>query len=133
MPLCPSTANSLKSTPGVPTLAIPCPPWTCCRPLFERFGLPRSGKLLDIACGEGSFAAAMAGSGWQVSGIDGSPDMIELAQERAQKENVVVDFSVQDMRQPFPHCDVDLITCWYDSLNYLLTTDDLSKVFSNAI
>lgn len=88
--------------------------------------------LLDIACGEGSFAIMMAKLGYNITGIDQSQQMIELARARAQKENVSVNFMVEDMRSlPFEDA-FDLVTCFFDSLNYLLTFHDLKDAFKNA-
>jgi SAM-dependent methyltransferase len=86
-------------------------------------------NVLDIACGEGSFAVAMAKRGYQVTGIDQSYEMISLAEERAQQENLSVQFLVEDMRSmPFED-KYDLVTCFFDSLNYLLTIKDLHQTF----
>jgi len=88
--------------------------------------------LLDIACGEGSFAIMMAKLGYNMTGIDQSQQMIELAQARTKKENVSVNFLVEDMRSlPFEDA-FDLVTCFFDSLNYLLTFHDLKEAFQNA-
>jgi SAM-dependent methyltransferase len=100
--------------------------------LFERLGVSSGGKLLDIACGEGSFSIALAPQGWDTAGIDQSPDMIELARKQAKLQHVDVKYFVQDMRKPFPLSDINLVTCWYDSLNYLLTEQDLRSVFQNT-
>ena len=54
--------------------------------------------ILDIACGEGTFAVAMANRGFQVTGVDRSPQMLGFAKERAERENVDVEFLHQDMR-----------------------------------
>jgi len=43
--------------------------------------IPTGGKILDIACGEGRNAAALAAKGFQVSALDFS----QVALERAQK------------------------------------------------
>jgi SAM-dependent methyltransferase len=101
--------------------------------VFERFNIPSSGSLLDIACGEGSFSTAMAKQGWKAAGLDQSPDMIDLARKQADQLGVEVEYFVQDMRLPFPLHDFDLLTCWYDSLNYLLEPQGLSQVFQNAL
>jgi len=100
--------------------------------LFELYGIHSSGRLLDLACGEGSFSVAMAKQGWQVCGIDQSPDMINLARQQALLNEVEIVYFTQDMRQPFPLHGLDLVTCWYDSLNYLLTGQDLLVVFKNV-
>ncbi len=98
---------------------------------LDEFGIePR--HMLDIACGEGSFAVGMAKKGYTVTGVDRSPQMIALAQERAQDAGVDVDFRVEDMRTlPFEG-EFDLITCFFDSLNYLLTVQGLHNAFQSA-
>ncbi len=88
--------------------------------------------LLDIACGEGSFAVAMAGAGYQVTGVDQSAEMIALARERAQDTDVEVVFAVEDMRSLRFSAEFDLATCFFDSLNYLLTVKDLQDAFRCA-
>lgn len=99
--------------------------------VLERFGV-KPQMLLDLACGEGSFAVAMAKKGFQVTGVDLSPYILQFARERAQQENVNAEFLLQDMRSlPFEE-RFDLVTCWYDSLNYLLELEDLEKAFAGA-
>ncbi len=89
-------------------------------------------RLLDVACGEGSFAVAMAKQGFQVTGIDQSQRMIDLACVRAREAEAAVDFFVADMRDlPYKN-DFDLITCFFDSMNYLLTIRDLQEAIQCA-
>jgi len=88
--------------------------------------------LLDIACGEGSFAVAMAQQGYCVTGVDRSHQMIDLACARANQANVAVDFQVEDMRHLSFDNDFDLVTCLFDSMNYLLTIKDLQDAFRCA-
>lgn len=47
-----------------------------------------SGDLLDFGCGAGDVALGMAGNGWQVTGCDISPGMIETASARTGAEGV---------------------------------------------
>ncbi len=99
--------------------------------VLERFAAgPRA--LLDLACGEGTFSVIMAKKGFQVTGIDLSPQMLQFARERAEKENVNVEFLVQDIRSLLFEERFDLVTCWYDSLNYLLQLEDLEKTFNGV-
>jgi ubiquinone/menaquinone biosynthesis C-methylase UbiE len=99
--------------------------------VLERFGVkPR--MILDLACGEGSFAVAMAKKGVQVTGVDLSSHILQFAREHAKKENVSVEFLLQDIRSlPFEE-RFDIVTCWYDSLNYLLELEDLEKAFAGV-
>jgi ubiquinone/menaquinone biosynthesis C-methylase UbiE len=99
--------------------------------VMEHFGLwPR--KILDLACGEGTFAVTMANMGLQVTGVDLSPEMLEIARQRAATEGVRVKFLHQDMRSLSLRGRFHLITCWFDSLNYLLEIDDLSRTFAGV-
>ena len=88
--------------------------------------------VLDIACGEGSFAIVMSNLGYNVTGVDQSQQMIDLAKERAQKDNEPINFHTEDMRELPYEDDFDLVTCFFDSLNYMLTIKDLQEAFQSA-
>ena len=99
--------------------------------ILKQYGIPNSGKLLDVACGEGSFALSMSKEGWQVTGIDQSEEMLRLARHRAQQAKLDINFLKHDMRFLDFSDEFDIVTCWFDSLNYMLTTDDLQSTFNN--
>ena len=96
--------------------------------ILEQFNVCPT-TILDLACGEGTFIVEMAKKGFDVTGIDLSPQQMEFAQEKAEKENVYAEILIQDMRSFVLKKKFDLITCWYDSLNHLLTLEDLEKTF----
>jgi SAM-dependent methyltransferase len=93
--------------------------------LAETYGLSTSGKLLDVACGNGVFGIGMAQRGWQVTGVDQSPTQIALAVE--QGGDLPIDWRVGDMRELAFENEFDFVTCWFDSLNYMLTPEDLKS------
>jgi len=88
--------------------------------------------LLDVACGEGSFAIAMSKLGCQVTGVDQSQQMIDLAKHQADQERQNVRFLVSDMCLMSFEDEFDLVTCFFDSLNYLLTIKELYQTFQNV-
>jgi 2-polyprenyl-3-methyl-5-hydroxy-6-metoxy-1,4-benzoquinol methylase len=88
--------------------------------------------ILDVACGEGTFAIAMTKAGFKVTGIDQSPKMLEIARKKARAEGVIITFHEMDMRQLELKTTFDLVTCWFDSLNYLLAIDDLTSTFNGV-
>jgi SAM-dependent methyltransferase len=88
--------------------------------------------ILDIACGEGSFAVEMSQKGFSVTGIDQSPRMIKLALEKNGDEGCGAKFFVKDMRELQFKEDFDLVTCFFDSLNYLLSVKDLMQTFKGV-
>jgi ubiquinone/menaquinone biosynthesis C-methylase UbiE len=85
-------------------------------------------SMLDLACGTGTVAIAMAGKSWQVQGLDGSAEMLRQAEEKTPAD-VTIRWSQQDMRSFSSAEPVNLVTCLYDSLNYMLINDDLVAVF----
>jgi SAM-dependent methyltransferase len=58
--------------------------------------------------------------------------MLAIARERAAKEDLEVKFLQQDMRSLSLRGRFDLVTCWFDSLNYLLEVDDLAQAFAGV-
>jgi ubiquinone/menaquinone biosynthesis C-methylase UbiE len=91
---------------------------------------PVEGKvMLELACGTGTVALAYAEAGWRVYGVDGSPDMLAQARAKAAECGANVLWSAQDMRQFVLPERIHLSTCLYDSLNYMLTSEDLLAVF----
>ncbi len=86
--------------------------------------------ILDLACGEGTFAITMAKNGFKVTGLDKSSEMLSFAKKKARAENVAVNFAKMDIRQLELDTTFDLVTCWFDSLNYLLELEDLESTFT---
>ena len=99
--------------------------------ILERFGVQPE-RVLDLACGEGTFAVEMARRGYRVTGVDLSPEMLRFAREKAKETGVEVRFIEQDMRDLKLDERFDLVTCWYGSLNYLLEYDELVRIFRNV-
>lgn len=97
---------------------------------------------LDLACGTGTLALNLAESGWQVVGVDQSHTMLALAESKAMQSETSrrTRFIQADVRAlPFDgsHPDLqaglfDLVTCTYDSLNYLLEDTDLANCLHGA-
>ena len=85
-------------------------------------------RILDLACGTGILAVSLASRGHIVHGIDISPDMVALAKSKtADMPNV--SFEVQDMTRFVAQDQFDVITCTFDSLNYVLNIADAEAVF----
>lgn len=88
--------------------------------------------MAEVACGTGTVAIAMAGAGWRVYGVDLSARMLEQARAKAAAAGVAVQWGQQDMRRLTLPEPVHLVTCLYDSINYMLTSEDLSAAVECA-
>ncbi|HET8862976.1 MAG TPA: methyltransferase domain-containing protein [Solirubrobacterales bacterium] len=93
---------------------------------LERNGL-RGKRLLDVACGTGKSFLPMLDRGWEVTACDISPAM--LARARA-KVGEAVPLSVADMRGLPEIGKFDLVWALDDSINYLLSEDELLEALS---
>jgi SAM-dependent methyltransferase len=83
----------------------------------------RPGRLLDVACGSGRHAREFAALGWEVTGVDYSPDLLELAQD--------LEVHHQDMRQlEIPGPPFDAVTCLFDSIGYPQDNDGIVATLS---
>lgn len=67
-------------------------------------------KILDVGCGTGFFSILLAKEGYQVTGIDLTPDMIKNARLLAEEEKVSCEFQVMDAENPeFPDETFDVV------------------------
>lgn len=70
--------------------------------------------VLDVACGPGIVACALAKAGAQVTGIDLTPAMLEQARQRAQRMGVAVAYDCADAQNlPFAEGRFDRVVTRY--------------------
>jgi SAM-dependent methyltransferase len=86
-------------------------------PLLDGRGITKA-RILDLACGTGGLAIELAGYGHSVHGLDSSPEMVDLAIVKSMGMDNV-SFAVQDMAGFQSDGIFDIITCTFDSINYL--------------
>src|SRR5581483_610308 len=67
------------------------------RPLIEQWASELGGPLLDLACGTGRTALRMARLGYEVTGVDIVPEMIERARQKAAAQTVSIEWVEADM------------------------------------
>jgi len=94
--------------------------------LFSERGITQA-TILDVACGTGTLAIELAQSGHIVCGIDSSPEMIRIAKSKSIKLSNLL-FDVQDMTRFNVEGKFDLVTCTFDSINYIRKLNDLLEM-----
>ena len=85
--------------------------------------LPRlpAGKALDVACGAGRNALALARAGFAVEAIDISAEGLKQARAAAAAENLEIEWIEHDLDEPRPFApDYDLVlVLWYVDLGLI--------------
>lgn len=89
-------------------------------------------RVLDLACGTGSAAIALARRGYEVTALDLSETMLEKAKEKAARCNASVTWLQGDLRHFQAGGPFDAVTCFYDALNYMLVPEDLEESFKQV-
>jgi SAM-dependent methyltransferase len=88
--------------------------------------------VVDLACGTGSASLIFAASGMHVTGIDRSGAMLDRARKAAAEARLPVTWIEQDMRAFETGQQVELVTCFYDAVNYLTESEDVAEVFERV-
>lgn len=86
---------------------------------------------LDIGCGAGWFTRAFARAGYQMTGLDCSPQMLDAAQETALKEGVRGEYILGDITSKKLPRRFDFATAINDCINYI-PKDRLNAAFKNV-
>lgn len=90
------------------------------------------GLVLDLGCGTGSLTEILAREGYDMTGIDLSPDMLQIAMEKRMESGRDILYLNQDMREFELYGTVRAIISICDSMNYLLEKKDLVQTLRLA-
>jgi SAM-dependent methyltransferase len=89
---------------------------------------PDATSWLDLCCGTGALIKYVTERGFSGTGIDISPYQIKVANSKVP----AAEFLVEDVRNFSLPRKFDVITCTYDSFNYLTEEQDLEKALQKA-
>lgn len=94
--------------------------------------LTKDKTILDLACGSGTLAILLGLEGYQIEGLDLSPTIIEIAKEKTKINHLTIPYYVADMTNFKLDKTYDVITCFFDSVNFLQSKEDVKKMFSSV-
>ena len=98
--------------------------------LIKRLNLVTPSKLIDIACGKGRHATYFNTKGFDVTGVDLSPNSIEHAiRQSIKKKNL--SFKVHDMRELYKANHFDVATNLFTSFGYFEDETDEQKAINS--
>ena len=89
-------------------------------------------RILDLPCGQGRHAIELARRGYDVTGVDLSPFLLKVAEERARADGIRLHWLEGDMRQPIAGERFDIVLNLFTSLGYFADEADDRKVVDAA-
>ena len=89
-------------------------------------------KILDLACGTGALTTLLATHGYEMCGVDRAEGMLTVARQKAEQQELEVQFSQGDMFSFNLNQRFDAVVCTYDSINYARNEEELTDVFRSV-
>jgi len=100
--------------------------------IFQEFSSTPVKSVLDGGCGTGGHAILLAKRGYMVTGIDSSEIMIKSAREKAERDNLSLNFQAMDVRQFDLNQKFDACLCMFAVMDYITQTEDVLKALDSA-
>lgn len=97
--------------------------------ILDREAKARPELVLDLGCGTGKMTLELSSRGYDMTGIDYSPDMLDVARDAAEEQGADVLWLCQDMREFELYGTVDLTVSCLDCINHLTRPSDVEKTF----
>ncbi len=99
--------------------------------VLERLG-HKAGLTLDLACGTGSLTLELKKKGVDIYGIDGSPDMLSVALQKAAEADEQILYLCQRMQSIDLYGTIDTCICTLDSINHMTNPKDVQRTFDRV-
>ena len=92
-------------------------------------------SVVELACGTGSLTCLLARRGYSVTGVDLSPEMLTIAEQKCRGLDVTLlcrDMSRLDLPPGQPAVQTDAVICCLDSVNYVTRPAALRRTFQRV-
>ena len=86
--------------------------------ILREYGI-RDGLVLELGCGTGSLTTLLAEKGYDMTGVDASPEMLEIAMDKKRAAGYDILYLLQDMREFELYGTVRAVVSVCDSVNYV--------------
>lgn len=100
--------------------------------MLERYGMARSRRVLEPACGSGRLVGELAARGFAVTGFDKNRAMLDFAAQRLARRRLRARLVAADLARFSFREHFDLAHCLVSTFKYL-TTEDAARAHLHAV
>lgn len=100
------------------------------RQAAERLLASERDLVLDLGCGTGTLTELLSRKGYDMIGVDASPEMLNVAARKKEESGSRILYLCQDMRELDLYSTVGTVVSVCDSVNYLLEDEEVVETFS---
>jgi cyclopropane fatty-acyl-phospholipid synthase-like methyltransferase len=100
--------------------------------ILENVEISSHAKILDMACGAGRHAIILARKDFNVTAVDLSENLISIAEQSAQNENLKINFVQSDIRKYETNDKFDLIVNLFTSFGYFESDEENFAILQKA-
>jgi len=97
------------------------------RDAFDTYGTKEITSILDLGCGTGSHALIFADMGYNVTGVDQSETMLDIARAKAAEKNKNIRFQRQDIRHLHLPQLFDAAVAMFAVMGYQTSNEDFEN------
>lgn len=101
-------------------------------PAITQWAAKLGGPNLDLACGTGRMSLALAAQGFQVTGVDVVPEMMDRARQKAAAQTLAVEWVVADARSFRLNRQFPFIFMIMNAFQFLLRRPDHEALFGRV-
>lgn len=106
--------------------------WTNDLGLYRALAARVGGPVLELGCGSGRVAMALAEAGYEIHGIDTSAAMLAVARDKLARRDLPLTFALGDMRRFGGQREFGLVCCALDTLLHLPSAGDVRDTLTAA-
>ena len=99
---------------------------------FYRRWLPqnKNARILELCCGTGRLTIPIAKEGYDITGVDFTPSMLQQAKAKASEAGLEIGFIEADIRTLDLQEKYDLVFIPFNSIHHLYRNEDLFQAFA---
>lgn len=100
--------------------------------VFRQYRTQPVKTILDLGCGTGNHTLRLAAKGYEVVGVDRSPEMLTEADRKAREQRITVQFQEADIRNVSLRKTFDAVLMMFAVLGYQTEEADLKSVLRST-